>query len=98
MYARVTPVEGSPEKIDDGIKAFKEKVVPAVQDVSGYKGALLMVDRSSGKGIGMSLWESEEARRAGGEAVAKARESTIQTMGGTVPPVQEYEVVVSDLK
>jgi hypothetical protein len=98
MYARVTPVEGSPEKVEDGIHAFKDKILPTVQGVSGYKGSFLMVDRSSGKGIGISLWESEDARRAAGEAVASAREATIQAMGGTVPPVQEYEVAVSDFK
>ena len=98
MYARMTPVEGSADKVDAGIGSFKEKVLPVIQGLSGYKGALLFVDRSSGKGVGITLWETEDARRAAGEAVAKAREATIETMGAAVPPVQEYEVAVADLR
>ena len=97
MYARVTAVQGSADKVDEGIASFKSQVLPAVKGVDGYKGALMLVDRSSGKGLGITLWESEDARRRGGETVAKARESTIQAMGGTVPPVDEYEVGAFDL-
>lgn len=98
MYARVTVVDGSPDKVDAGVKSFNDSVLPAVQGVEGYRGAMLMVDRSTGQGIGMSLWDSEGAMRAGGEAVAEARRATIETMGGSVPDVNEYEVVSSDLR
>lgn len=97
MYARVTHVQGTPDKIDAGIESFKSKVVPACEGVDGYKGSLMLVDRSSGKGIGFSLWASEEARVKGGEAVEAARAATIGAMGGTVPDVEEYEVGFSNL-
>ena len=97
MYARVTVVQGSPDQIEQGIDAFNSGVLPAVKGVAGYKAAFLLVDRTSGKGMGISLWESEDARRRGAEAVDEARAATIKAMGGTVPPVEEYEVVASDL-
>ena len=97
MYARVTVVQGSPDKVEAGIESFKSQILPTVKALDGYKAAFLLVDRSSGKGMGITLWETEEARRQAGEAVEQARAATIQTMGGTVPPVDEYEVVASDL-
>jgi hypothetical protein len=97
MYARVTAVQGDPDKAESGIDAFNSEVLPAIKGIDGYKGAMLLIDRNSGKGYGISLWESEDARRRGGEAVAEARETTIQAMGGSVPPVEELEVVSSDL-
>lgn len=97
MYARVTVVQGSPDKIEDGIDSFKSQVLPVVKSVDGYKASFLLVDRSTGNGLGISLWETEDARRQGGEAVNEARAATIQAMGGTVPPVDEYEVAVADL-
>ncbi len=97
MYARVTAVQGDPDKTESGIDSFNSDVLPVIKGVDGYKGAMLLIDRSSGKGYGISLWESEDARRRGGEAVAKARETAIQAMGGKVPPVEELEVVSSDL-
>lgn len=97
MYARVTVVQGSPDKIEQGIDSFNSQVLPAVKGVAGYRAAVLLADRATGKGIGITLWESEDARRRGGEAVDAARAVTIEAMGGTVPPVEEYEVVASDL-
>ena len=97
MYARVTVVQGSPDKVEQGIDSFNSAVLPTVKGVDGYRAAFLLVDRTTGKGMGITLWESEEARQRGAEAVDEARAATIKAMGGTVPPVDEYEVVASDL-
>jgi heme-degrading monooxygenase HmoA len=97
MYARVTVVQGSADKVEQGIDSFNGSVLPAVKGVDGYRAAFLLVDRNSGKGMGITLWETEDARRRGGEAVEAARAATIAAMGGTVPPVEEYEVVASDM-
>ena len=97
MFARVTVVQGAPDKADAGVESYNQQVLPALKSVDGYKGALLLIDRATGKGLGISLWETEEARRAGGAAVDEARKATIAAMGGTVPPVDEYEVAVADL-
>jgi heme-degrading monooxygenase HmoA len=97
VYARVTVVQGSPEKIQQGVESFSNSILPAAQSVTGYRAAFLLVDRQTGKGMGITIWESEDARRRGAEAVDEARTATIKAMGGTVPPVEEFEVVVSDL-
>ena len=97
MYARVTVVQGSPDKIEQGIDSFNSQVLPTAKGVEGYKGAVLLADRKTGKGMGITLWESEDARRRGGEAVDEARAAAIKAMGGSIPPVEEFEVVASDL-
>jgi heme-degrading monooxygenase HmoA len=97
VYARVTVVQGSTDKIEQGIDSFNTQVLPAAKGVDGYRAAFLLVDRETGKGIGITLWDSEDARRRGAEAVDAARAATIEAMGGTVPPVEEFEVVASDL-
>ena len=97
MFARVTVVEGSADKVDSGIESFKTGVVPAIKGVDGYRGALLLVNRSNGKGIGMTLWDTEDARARGAEAVEQARQATLEQMGGGAPPADEYEVGVIDM-
>ena len=57
MYARVTVVQGSPDKIEQGIESFNGEVLPAVKGVDGYRGGFLLADRETGKGIGITLWE-----------------------------------------
>ncbi len=96
MYARVTVVESAAD-IDKGAQSFNEQVVPAAKSVDGYKGALLLVDRERGRVMGMTLWESEDARRRGGEAVDAARSAALDAMGVSErPPVDEYDVAASD--
>lgn len=97
MFARVTVVQGSADKVEQGIESFKTQVLATVKTVPGYKAAFMLGDRQTGKGMGITLWESEEARRKGGEAVESGRAATIEAMGGSVPPVEEFEVLVADM-
>lgn len=98
MFARVTVVQTSTDKLDEGAATFKEKVLPTAKDQPGYQGAAFFADRSSGKAMGFTLWESEEARSKAGEALVQARQAALDVMGASAPPVDEYEVVVSDFK
>ena len=96
MFARVTVVQVSAEKLDEGAATFKEKVLRTAKNQPGYKGAAFFTDSSSGKAMGMTLWESEEARSKAGDALVQARQAALDAMGGSAPPVDEYEVAVSD--
>lgn len=69
MYARVATFESEPSKVDDAIEMVRSTVegdVPA-----GLEGAkmLMLVDRRSGKGIGITLFDDEAAMRRGDEAL-----------------------------
>jgi hypothetical protein len=69
MYARVATFESDPAKVDDAIAMVRSQVggdAPA-----GLEGAkmLMLVDRQSGKGVGITLFESEDAMRRGDEAL-----------------------------
>jgi len=95
MFARLTLVHIKQEKIDDCIEIYEKSVVPAARSQQGYKGAYLLVDRKTGKGISITLWKSEEDaisnedNRYYQEQVLKFR------IFFTKPPIREgYEVSV----
>jgi hypothetical protein len=69
VYARVATFESDPSKVDDAIAMVRAEVNGAVPP--GLEGAkmLMLVDRSSGKGVGITLFESEEAMRRGDQAL-----------------------------
>jgi hypothetical protein len=69
MYARVATFESDPNTVDDAIKMVREEVAGDTPD--GLEGAkmLMLVNRENGKGIGLTLFESEEAMRRGDEAL-----------------------------
>jgi hypothetical protein len=95
MYARFTHVQGDPGKVDAGITSYREHVLPSVQSVDGFKGTLLLVDRSGGKAIGISVFDSEEGRAKADVALQEARERTIRAVGSAdIPQVELYEVAV----
>ena len=69
MHARVATFESDPATIDDAISMVREEV--AGNTPEGLEGAkmLMLVDRESGKGLGITLFDSEEAMRRGDEAL-----------------------------
>lgn len=69
MYARVATFESDPSKVDDAIAMVRSEVEGEVPP--GLEGAkmLMLVDRQTGKGVGITLFESEEAMRRGDEAL-----------------------------
>jgi heme-degrading monooxygenase HmoA len=94
MYARVRITSGVPEKVEDGIRHFRETVVASYKGVAGFEGAYLLVNRKSGKVLGITLWDTEASMKATGAASEKLRAAGTQVVSGTTPPPEEYEVVV----
>ena len=99
MFARLTIFGISPDRVDEGTKRYKESVLPATREQKGYRGANIMVDRKTGNGVAITLWESEE------DAVENEKNRYYQeqvvkfTTFFKRPPIREgYEVVIQDLK
>jgi len=66
MYARVTTIQISPYRVDEAVGILKEQVVPTIQQQNGFKGYLMLVDRSTGKSINVPWWEEEADREVTG--------------------------------
>jgi hypothetical protein len=92
MYARVTTIQGAPAKMDDAKGHTQEQTLSQLQEM----GFVALGDRNSGKLIGVSFWESEEALRATDEAVPSVRSAAAEAAGGTVASVEKYEVFVNE--
>lgn len=95
MYARVTIVQVIPGKLDETIGIYRDSVVPAARQLKGCQGVYLFTDRNTGKGISITLWETEADLAAGDNSgyyqqqLAKFKDSF------AAPPVREaYEVSV----
>jgi heme-degrading monooxygenase HmoA len=96
MHVRITTIEGDPGRVDDAIQRARDEVLPLLRDLDGYKGFTVMVDRSSGKMVGASWFESEETLAASDRAVAASRDNVAQAGGAAGPKVEFFEVVIDD--
>ncbi len=93
MYARTTTIEAMPSSVDAGIAYVRDAVMPKLEDLEGHIGISVLADRSSGRCITTSAWESEEAMRASTDAVQSLRSRAAEIMGGS-PTVDEWEIAV----
>ena len=71
VYARATTYRGAPEEVQDAIVHYQEGV-PSIREISGNRGAFLLVDRSAGRG---SALRSGRAKKRC-EQAASARTSS----------------------
>jgi hypothetical protein len=69
VYARVATFQSDPADVDQAIDLVRAEVESGTP--AGLEGAkmLMLVDRESGKGLGVTLFEDEEAMRRGDEAL-----------------------------
>jgi heme-degrading monooxygenase HmoA len=104
MFASISTFQGPPDQIDEGVRYAQENIVPTLQEVEGFEGVYLLVDRQSGKVLTITLWESEEAMRTSEEEANQLRSEhsgrwdqvpTAEAGGQEGAGVERYEVAVS---
>ncbi len=94
MYARLTTIEGAPDKMDEATRHVQEQTLPQLQQMDGFKGFVALGDRNSGRLVGVTFWEDEEALQATEQEASGVRSGAAEAVGGTVANVEQYEVVV----
>lgn len=98
MDARVITVLADVYRIDKAIKIYEESVAPAVKLREGGVGSMLLVDRSSGRAISITLWENREKlieAQESGFMQEQIKKFTAMLIG--TPNIEPFEVVVKDL-
>jgi heme-degrading monooxygenase HmoA len=59
MHARVTTVSVQPDKVAETTRIYNESILPSVKAANGNRGVFLLIDSASGKGMSITLWNSE---------------------------------------
>lgn len=95
MNARVTTVHIPTSKMEAATAIYRDSVVAACKQQKGFRGAYLMGDPRTGRGVAITLWETE-ADMVAGEDSGFYREQVDKFKAlFTLPPVREgYEVMV----
>ena len=97
MHARMTTMEGSSERLTEGLREIREDVLPQLQQQDGFKGFVVFDNRQSGELIGFSLWESEQAMQASEEVGDRTRRESAEAMDDTIAGVERYEVALFEV-
>ena len=97
-FIRVADAHVPPDRIDDVVRFVREQALPALKAQQGFRAALTAVNRTSGRAISTSVWDSAANLEASESAIAPLR-SQATTMGGAQPAnVSRYEVLLANIK
>ena len=94
MVARIGTWQGTDEELDRWIDRSREQVKPRIAEDPGLVAAYWLVDRSAGKGLIVTLWESEASMRAS-EQARRERQAAMTTNTGAAVTTDRYEVIDS---
>lgn len=89
MFARVSTYRAA--DADKLVKGFRSVTDP-LEQMDGFSHAYFMVDRASGKGMSITIWESEQALLASAAGADELRRRGSETGGGSIESVEHYEV------
>ena len=98
MVSRVNFLETTPDRIEDVARVVREVVHPGISGEPGYVGYIVLGDRDSGNALGVTLWESDEARKSSDAKAQTIRPRVEEDTGGTMRDVRQYDVLFFDVR
>ena len=98
MHARVVTAQYQPGKVDEGTQIYRESMLPEARQQRGFQGAMALVDRSTGKAISITLWQTEaDAQSSGSDsAYFQAQIAKVASLFAAAPIVETYEVAIQE--
>lgn len=91
MFARVSTYTGGPDELVRGFESARRDL----EQIDGFAQAYFCVDRASGTGLTITLWNDEQALEASAERARQLRTQATQPSGATIDSVQQYEVALT---
>ena len=93
MFARLTTIQGKPDKITDAIRVVENDVIPGVKVLDGFKHGYWLADRKTGNMLTLTLFETEKELQASEAIASQLRKTSTEKLGFEVKNVERYEVV-----
>jgi heme-degrading monooxygenase HmoA len=93
MYARMTRLTQSPDRLEETISTFEPTVVEVARRQPGYVGTGLAADRKEGTAIAFTLWDTQEAMNASEQTATALRTKVADEQGVEILGVERFEVV-----
>ena len=92
MWARVSRYQFPATRVEEVVDHFDE-AVDAFATQPGLTRADVLVNRRSGAGITITVWESEDAMRGSEDDADRWRSGIALELAGWVQGIEEYELV-----
>jgi len=91
MFARVATYSGDPDELVRGFDRSLEELAK----LEGFSHAYFGVDRSGGRAMSITLWETEAALEGSAESAQRLRSEAAEPSGATVDTVTHFEIALT---
>jgi predicted ester cyclase len=92
MNAAVVRTKFKKTDLEKAVKDYKETVLPAISQHQGARSAFLLVNRETGDGISIAMYEDEASAKSFGPKAEKLIDNLKKYMSGETPKRELYEV------
>ncbi len=96
--ARVLWSRIDPARNDETLDAFRDRIIPAMDDVPGFCSLSLLIDRETGRGSLTTVYADRAAMDATRDQITAMRDAFTTQMGVTVTDEAEFDVVLHNLR
>jgi hypothetical protein len=95
---RATWIRMPSDQADRALEFYKDSVLPALERLEGFCSASLLINRSSGRGVSSSTFDSREAMDRDRDKATELRNTRTRELGADVLDVGEFELALAHLR
>ena len=95
---RVTWVEMAPDGLDAMMDYYRSNVLTALEEMSGFCSASLLIDRANGRGCSTARFDDRQAMIDSAPVARGLRETGARDIGFKIIDVAEFELALAHLR
>ena len=95
---RATWIKMPPDQVERAIEFYKTSVLPSLEDLEGFCSASWLINRSSGRGVSSTTFDSQEAMERNREQAMELRNTRTRELGADIVDVGEFDLAIAHLR
>jgi heme-degrading monooxygenase HmoA len=95
---RATWLKLPPGQFERAIDFYKTSVLPSLEDLEGFCSASLLINRSTGRGVSSTTFDSREAMQRNREQAKELRNARTRELGADIIDFGEFELAIAHLR
>jgi len=97
-WARLAWMKGDAHRADQQVDVYRMLAVPVLDEIEGFCGASLLIDRRSGRAVSCVTYESRAAMDLGRESAMRMRRDAVRLTGVEVERSAEMALPLAHLR
>ncbi|WP_431232426.1 antibiotic biosynthesis monooxygenase [Mycolicibacterium psychrotolerans] len=95
---RATWLQARPDQFDQAVEFYKTTVLPEIEQLDGFCSTSMMCDRSTGRAVVSTTYDSRDAMERSRDAARALRTALLRDLGADQLDVGEFELAIARLR